>query len=95
MIKKYQVTEWVSHPVTQKMLEILTEHKEANRTLINDSVVYGPSISQLDLHVISQIRGQILAFEEILNIKEYLMDSIEEEENNEISGIRPEDFNQG
>lgn len=42
-------------------------------------VINGPSLGQQDLHVLSQLKGQILALEQVLQTKEFLSELTEEE----------------
>lgn len=84
-ITKEMITNWVKHPVTQGMLTLTTEILESNKDMLNGLIVNGPSLGQQDLHVLSQLRGQILALQQVLNMKEFLSELVEEEANtNEI-----------
>jgi hypothetical protein len=71
----------MEHPVTKKMMEILQDHRDSNQNSVTEILLGGPSLSKIDLHVVSQIKGQILAFNEMLNIKTYLIEAIEDEKN--------------
>lgn len=52
-------------------------------------VTYGPSLGQQDLHKVSQLRGQVLALEQVLQSKEFLSELTEEEvKSNEIPSTR-------
>lgn len=77
------LTAWIKNPITQEMLRITEEHLNTNRKYMTDLVINGPSLGQQDLHVLSQIKGQILAFETVLDTKEYLIELTEEEVKNE------------
>lgn len=46
-----------------------------------ERVVNGPSLGQQDIYVLSQLKGQILVFSELSDIKQFLSELIEEEEN--------------
>ena len=91
-LKRHEVTQWVTHPVTQKMLEIVREYKEANKKDLNDRLLYGSSLAQQDLHQLSQLKGQILAFETMEEIKEFILDALEfEEANKEVKEVNEDE----
>ena len=81
-------------PITQAMLKLLAEHKEANKQDLLDRIIEGPSLGQQDIHLISQLKGQILVFDQLLDIKEFLLELVEEQ-NVEIQSIGSESLNQG
>ena len=74
------------------MLELVQSHLKANEDHLN-SLVLENSFNHLDLHVLSQLKGQIYALKEVLNIREYLIEKIQEEED-EVRSIRPESAGQ-
>ena len=61
------------------MLQIVRDRLQADKEYINGLIVNGPSLGQLDLHVVSQLRGQILAYQAVLDTKDFLMELTEEE----------------
>ncbi len=63
------------------MLRLVKDRLDADKEHITGLVINGPSISQIDLHVVSQLKGQILAYETVLEIKEFLIELTEEEVN--------------
>lgn len=82
-LTKDQILGWLGHPVTQEMLNIVKDFRNANKEELDSQIINGPSISHLDLHLLSQLKGQILAFDEILNIKETLFENSEDREGEE------------
>jgi len=78
-ITKSMITAWISHPITQKMLALVKDRLEADREHITGLVINGPSIDKLDLHIVSQLKGQILAYEAVIDTKDFLMELTEEE----------------
>ena len=73
------------------MLKLISDLAKSNEDDLSSRVIEGPSLANQDLHALSQLRGQILALREVLNIKEYLIELIEDgETSNEISSTRSE-----
>lgn len=89
-----QVAMWLNHPITQGMIELVRQHKEANEKDLQEAILHGPSLTHVDLHLLSQLKGQILALEQVLNTKEFLLELIEEEAD-ELSRVRAESISQG
>lgn len=79
MIEKHQITTWLEHPVSKKMLEVIESHIEENRKGLIGLLEEGPSLDKIDLHVVSEIRGVIKALRSMLNIKTYLIEAIDDE----------------
>jgi hypothetical protein len=76
------ITEWIKHPVSKGLLNIITEKLGANEEHLKESVVSGTSLAHLDLHILSQLRGQILVYREIAHIKDFLEELLTEDEVN-------------
>ena len=72
------LTAWINHPITQEMLRLVSEKLEANELELTGVIVEGPSLGVIDLHLLSQLRGQILAYKEVLKTKEFLMELTED-----------------
>jgi hypothetical protein len=53
----------------------------ANKEHLNGLIINGPSFGQMDMHVLSQLKGQILAYESVLETKEFLLELTEDEVN--------------
>ncbi len=68
----------MSHPVTQEMLRVFKEHLEANREDLTNRVLYGTTIDPIQMQDLAQLKGQVLAFEKMLDIKTSLMDLVED-----------------
>lgn len=78
MLLKTQINQWLSDPVTQEMLRLIREHCESNRTDLSNRVLYGTTIDPIQMQDLAQLKGQVLAFEKMLNIKEALLDLSED-----------------
>ncbi len=78
------LTEWARNPITKGLINKIQVLLMANEEELTGRVIHGPSLAQQDLHTLSQLRGQILALEEVVKIKEFLSELTEEEVNNEI-----------
>lgn len=91
MLLKTDITDWLKHPVTEEMLRLFQKHLEDNKGSLEDIVLAG-SISAERIQDIAQLRGGILTLEQMLNIKEYLLDLVEEYPNegdkDELSSLR-------
>jgi len=77
----------MEHPVTQEMLRLFKEHLEANRTDLTNRVLYGTTIDPIQMQDLAQLKGQVLAFEKVINIKEALLElgeDYQEENKNEV-----------
>lgn len=62
------------------MLEVVKTHKDEIQNGLCELMIGSQSINKVDLHVVSQYKGQIMAFNELLNIKTYLVEAIELDE---------------
>ena len=76
------ITEWLRHPVSKGFLKIINELLHSNKEDLIGRIINGPSLGVQDLHQSSQLRGQILALEEVLKTKEFLVELLVEEELN-------------
>lgn len=65
------------------MLRVVQRHKDANKEDLASSVL-NVSLGQIDLHKLSILKGQIYAFEAILEIKEFLKEIVTEEVKSEV-----------
>lgn len=54
--------------------------------MIEASILQTSSLSVIDLHVISQLKGQIHAFQELYEIKQFLLDAEIEDDETHSSG---------
>lgn len=63
------------------MLDKVRTLQEADKEYLNELIINGPTLSNQDLHILSQLRGQILALSEVLKTKEFLEDLTRENEN--------------
>lgn len=80
-ITKDMVSNWINHPITHEMLRITEEHLNGCTMTLSETIVNGPSLTNIDLHRLSQLKGQILAFREVLDTKEYLIELVEGDQN--------------
>ena len=78
-IARHQVTEWLNHPVTVKMLEVIKDHRTAYTNGLLEIVGNRKSLTDEDIQTIQKFKGQIETFNEMLNIKTYLIEAIEDE----------------
>lgn len=78
-ITKAMISEWIKQPVTREYMNIVREILESNKDQMTGMVINGPSLGQQDLHILSQLKGQILALEQVLQTKEFLSELTEEE----------------
>lgn len=60
--------------MTQVLLQVMQDHLTSNEDYMKECLINSRSISEVDLHIISQIKGQILTYRQLLNMKEYLSD---------------------
>lgn len=68
--------------MSQLLLQTLQEHLLASEEEFKESLIGCKSLSQIDLHTYSQIKGQILALRQIKDIKNFLepeLDRLDEE----------------
>jgi hypothetical protein len=81
--------EWMENPCTREFLDLIKEHQKASKDAITDLMLNVQSISQVDLHQVSQLRGQSYALESILNTELFMRELIDEE----VQTVRPESDN--
>ncbi len=81
--------EWMENPCTREVLDLIKEHQKASKDAITDLMLNVQSISQVDLHQVSQLRGQSYALESILNTELFMRELIDEE----VQTVRPESDN--
>lgn len=65
-----------------KVLEL----KEANEAELVGVMLHSGSLANIDLHILSQLKGQILTLEEIAKIKEFLVEFTEDKDEIHSSG---------
>lgn len=68
---------WLDSNVTRDMLSLLAEHREASYRLITDSMLEGNSLKDIDLTLIAEYRGQVNAFDLLLNTKDFLREKVD------------------
>lgn len=82
------IAAWANHPITLEHNRIIKEKLDANIIELNELIISGPSITNIDLHLVSQVKGQILAYREMLDTKEFLVELTEEEVTNDTESSR-------
>lgn len=60
------------------MMRLFKEHLDANKEDLTQRVIYGSTIDPVQMQDLAQLKGQILAFEKMLDIKTGLMDLTED-----------------
>ena len=85
MLKRTEVTAWLNNPVTQAIMKVAKEHCDAIQEEIQRGIIDGPPLDQQNIHVYSQLKGQYLAFSEILEPKEFLVFEFDKDESEEIN----------
>jgi len=85
MLKRTEITAWLHHPVTEALMKVAKEHCDAFEEEIKRGIIDGPPLDQQNIHIYSQLKGQYLAFSEILQPKEFLVLEFDKEESEEIS----------
>lgn len=78
-----QVNQWLNHPISRLLLKIVEEHYRGTKEQVTEGVMGCKSISDLDLHIVSQLKGQALAFEQILDIHNFITEEDLEKLNSE------------
>ena len=71
------------------MIRLVKERQIADEEHIMALMIDGPSITHLDLHIVSQLKGQILAYKTVLETKDFLMELTEEEVNYDTQSSGP------
>lgn len=94
MLLRTQINNWLQDPVTQEMISILKEHRDLNQEALIDSIMNGNALDPKNLQDLAQLKGGILTLDQVINIKDYLLDKSEDQEEtkNEVSGIRKTSF---
>ncbi len=94
MLKRTEVTAWLNSPVTQVLMRVIKEHCDGIQEEIQRGIIDGPPLDQQNIHIYSQLKGQFLAFSEILEPKEFLVLEFDQEKSEEIDNailtIEPE-----
>lgn len=75
------IQEWVSHPLTSEFLRLVSERQASDEAYLSGLIIDGPSIGQMDLHALSQLRGQIQVWKAVRDLKEFLLELTEDEVN--------------
>jgi len=76
-ITKAMLSEWIKHPVTQGHLRLVKDILEGNKEELLGRLMNGQIKEQEE--ILSQLKGQILALEQVLQTKEFLLELTEEE----------------
>ncbi len=84
-IKRVEVTAWLNNPVTQAVMKVVKEHCDSIQEEIKRGIIDGPPLDQQNVHIYSQLKGQYLAFSEILEPKEFLISEFDQEQSEEIN----------
>lgn len=73
------LTEWIRHPVTQGMIKIVKERLQADKDYMQ-GLIMNCSFNDLKTQEsLTQLKGQIFAYEAILETKEFLIELTEDE----------------
>ncbi len=72
--------EWQQHPLSKLLLSRLLDKRDDLVAFINIQVLQTKSLKDIDLHELSEYRGQIVAVEDILAIEEFLKQPVEEDD---------------
>lgn len=75
------ITEWNHHPISKGFLKLVNEFKDANKAHLDGLIMNAPLGAQIE--VVAQLKGQILALEEVLKTKEFLYDLVEQSQEQE------------
>lgn len=98
-ITKAMITEWSHHPISKGFIKLVTDFKDANKSHLQGLIMNAPLGKQIE--VVAQLKGQILALEEVLNTKEFLYELVEQSqeqekrENEKSQSNRSENFIEG
>lgn len=65
------------------MLRLLKEHRDSNKEDLLDRILTGNALDQQNMQLLAQLKGQILTLDQLLNIKEFLVDLTEEHGGND------------
>ena len=91
-LTKAQVSNWLQHPVTLRLVKVLQEHKEANEETIKELVVNSQPADLLQKKtnaLLIQLKAQVNTLDAVLDLKEFVLTD-EEKEKNEIQSIGTE-----
>lgn len=64
--------QWLDHPMTQLVFRVLQDHRDSSEKMIMELMMNSRSVADVDLHQCSQLKGQVFAFDEVLNIHDFL-----------------------
>lgn len=78
-MRQIEFDEWLEKPQTRAFLELIKEHVLADKEAITNVMLNTGSINNIDLHQISQLRGQIVTLELILDTESFMGELIDEE----------------
>lgn len=78
-MKKEVLEEWRNHAVSKELFRLIKEHRDANLEAISKVLINSRTIADVDLHQISQFKGQLFALDQILDIESFLEETIDKE----------------
>lgn len=76
-MRRKDLEEFLNNSVTVELLELIKEHRNASFEYINLAALNVVSLQDLDLCKLSQYKGQVHAFDQILDLKEFLSEKLE------------------
>ena len=68
--------DWLASPVTREFQELLQEHREAPYQYITEAIINVQNVKDLDLHKISEFRGQVHTFDMLLKLDEFMKERV-------------------
>lgn len=96
MLKRDQISDWIRHPVTQSMLDLILAHKAG---LLEELEEYALNCADPHPNVTGQYRGQVMACDKFLDLKNCLLELSDEYQREEtedaLQGLRTQSSIEG
>lgn len=72
------LTEWIRHPITQGMLNLIKERLQADKDYMQGLIMNCSFNDPKTQENLTQLKGQIFAYEAVLETKEFLLELTED-----------------
>lgn len=79
---------WLEDSTTREMLELIKEHRDASYRMVTDAMLYVSSLKDVDMCLVAEYRGQVHAFDQIIDTEEFLREKLERKEDEEAHTVR-------
>lgn len=68
---------FLNDPVTKDLFDLIREHRDASHQALTETMINAPSLANVDMCILAEYKGQVQAFNLLLDIQNFLEDRLE------------------